>query len=590
MHRLLFVALLLATPARAGEPVPAGDPAGAGRAALVDAGRLPTLAVAHTRWLYLGHLPPEKRQVWWQVLSRHVNGLSLRPRIVRPPVVLADGSVRDGLSVPAALWPTALLLRVDTLAYGPRFERIWEKLPAVQFRVSVPVEEVTVVTETKRQYGTRYYSDGRGGSYGREEAYDVPVKREVRKVVQKNAAAPWLPVDNLVALEALTGSTRPVVYGDEFLWQTGQQSERDGHGYYDFKGIKTEADFHRIVGFDEKLFEEKFADFIQEVRFAQARSDVLKQGRLVKRFEAIGGAVWATYDNRKAQNVVVKGKAEFRDPRSIVREFTFDGTEQFGLQSNKLWATYAGNNKGEALDSAPDFLGGDALSNHNTKRIEVNISCLRCHKKGGLKNLKPYHQDLYRPPLALVSPDDKELARAQELYFAQLEPLLALDRARYAAAVAETNGLTTEADAEALGDAWAAYDGDVDLARACRELGTTPDEFRAAVRAYLSAPVPAGDMVLGNWLLAEPESLGVDSWHADYPAAQVALVSWRAMTEAGFRPDAGTVAQRDEWARTRGFVPCVEKGDKLYGRDEACRLAGFDWTRWRPTAPARKAG
>lgn len=575
-----------------------GGPAAAVRLAVADANRLPPKLAKYMRYGLLAHLPPGSRQAWWQAASGQSNGMSFNNRIIPLTVILDDGTVLLGTNVKKEDWGRVLMVRWNLLDYDPELKVwpvVWEKLPSPHFMTLVAKTFLVRDPKATQEYG--YFvskATGRFVHIDYQKGKDDPLLRwvvverrpittKVRKIRVASFQAPWLPEKKLLVLTRLTGSQVPVVYADWWLWQVGIQNNRDPAGYYDFNDIKDEETFHLRCGLDRKEFEKKFKAFLREVRAAQATSDVLRHGRVFFRLTSLGGSVWGSLDNKVAINRFIRNKGDFRDPVQVLDKKLFknDGTEQFGHNACGWWLTYAGNGDGQRLNGAPDFLGYDKLTNHNTSIIEVNVSCLRCHTDGGLKDLKPYHQDLYSDPrIRLLSPDYGKLQEATDQYFTDLKPFLTLDRARYEIAVKQATGLTASEYAKVLGDCFAEYDADVTFERACRDLGSTLEEMDPAIQAYLTQPT--GDQALANWLRPKEKQVHIDvfNWHSYFPVAMLALESYRAGKRAGYKVPNILTPECQAWTRKRGRPPAFQKGEKLLSWYEMVKECEFDWSKW----------
>ena len=247
------------------------------------------------------------------------------------------------------------------------------------------------------------------------------------------------------------------------------------------------------------------------------------QPRRIARFEKLGGGIWFTFDNELAEG-------ETNPLETIGDGFQFTATEQIGHLPNGMLAYYLGNEKGERQNSAPDFVGHDKTSTNNVAKIEIGLSCVRCHSNGGLQDVRDWIKKQYRPPVELQSPDYEKLVEAKRAYFRRMEPDLKKDRERYAAALLEATGLKPEAYSLAVGNVWKAYadaDDAVDLARAAREFGVTKQHLQTAFRWYRSVP-GRGLSVLDMYIHEEKEqeAVPVDQFNARYALGQHALQLW----------------------------------------------------------------
>ena len=473
--------------------VPAPDSAVSRAAA--DLARLPADIRPLIRYLWLSS-PEKDRKDWLKVLNFHVNQLSSEPDIQQLAVVAPD------------------LLRLNVVDYA--WDRtVWEKLGEGDpyFHVKLTGEARFVSPKPERTFtkrdGTLWFSDG--------ERWFSEAEWQAKRIrVPAISAAPWLPEREIRALIQGTASQSPILTGEWFFYRTAIQTERDVNnpGYYQFLGVKDQKSFEKLIGHNAKTNPK----FLRELREAVAISGIARQSRRIERIEKVGGGYWRTFDNRLA--------VEDRNPLRILNgKFKYDASEVFAHLPNGLWAMALWNSKGELQDNAPDFVGFDHTSTSNDGRINVPLSCIRCHSKAGLQNIHGWVRNLVRPPLALQSPDYARLKVLKSQYLRLIDPFLAADRLRHATAVYECNGLDPQSNARLFGQAWMRYaDTPLDLEAAARELGVSKETFRKALFGYNGA-TGASDTVLSMYLRPEKDQEGIprEQWLEAYPVAQLVI-------------------------------------------------------------------
>lgn len=474
--RLAIVILFLTAGAKAAEY----PPDVAYRYAAADVRKLPAAEQPQARYFWLGNLPPEDREDWCRVLSGHVNTISTEGEIVKPAVV-------PGTQLS--------LLRINVGDYGKAWKTQWERLAEVDPWFHVAQEQEW--------------------DYGAYDAYNrwVP-KYGVKRVASQ---APWLTEtkesqQDLKALSELTQSNVPVVRGDWFLKQTAIQSERSP-GYYDFLGLKTQADFFKLVGFDAKLASGR------ELREAVSKSGVAKQPRRIERQATVGGGLWRTFDNKKA----LDRKGDQRNPeRTLNDDFKFDASEEFGPGPNGFMIFFLANAEGERQDSAPDFVGHDKTTTSNDGRIHIGLSCIRCHGQStGINDIDYWARGLFQPPLKLIATDEEEFRKLRRQYLKTMEPHIEDDRRVYDRAVLQATGVGVQAWSRSYARAWKQYeDSPADAARAARDWGMEEAEFKKRLLMTLEKHGQV-DTVLGAFIRGK--SIETDQYEEITPLVYMAL-------------------------------------------------------------------
>jgi hypothetical protein len=416
--------------------------------------------------------------------SGGINSLSLSRRVVPPVVIMKDGEPRAFNTIGEAEWSDAVLLRLNIRHYG----------------------------QSRRQFDLL-------GDPDREPYFHIWLYRpDERKYVR--AFAPWLveplnskPEDKARYLEALVGLVRltgncscPIVEGRNFVWQTAIDFDRgtevkDGIvvnvdnsvGYYGWLGIKDQKTFEKLVRLDRSL---------NPYREVVSSSEISVEARAIERYGR-GDGTWFTYDQ-----VNQRGIGNRNPIAQILRDkFLFDGVEIIGPLDNGMRATYAGNNKGQAFQSAPDGIGYHHQTFSNDGKIHVGyMVCWACHDKvagnGGLHPFKPYFRELYADlgPAAFASEyKGKVKEELDEQYLTPLDPFADNDKRQYAAALEQCTGVAPHEFAAAVVGTFKSFDLDLDLEDAASEYGVAEDELILALKVQLRS-TGIIDNVNANWI------------------------------------------------------------------------------------------
>ena len=481
---------------KANEPLPVITPEKVFIDATADAIKLGKDA-RYYRWISLWNLPTEKlAELFRRVQTVHVNELS-RESLIVPPVLVSGHLLR---------------LYLDDYRIDPN---VWEQLADAQpvgeplFHIPAEVEEVSEVLEDTEPY------IGKDGKLYKGKW----VKKKTGKKKISSALAPWLAetkegAEAVATLVKLTQSQAPVVSADWFLYQTAIQVDRVP-GYYDFLGIKDEKTFQQLVGFVDN---KKLVDpgFLQSLRSAVGVDlEVTLQARRLEQHRAVGGGYWRSRDVRLANN-------KSNPLRVLDDALVFDASEQFGGLPNELWATGIFNQQGVRQDSAPDFIASDKESTSRDARVHVCKSCNVCHANGGLKAIDDWIRNVEdSPPNQLQALDKRQLLDLKQQYTRSLEDALNPDRARADRAVGRcVEGWKWKDWAKALEQAWEwAVDTPVDIKRAARDCGTTPEELRKGLEKY-KEETKFIDPVLSAFTRPKPARMQVEIWWEAIPLAQ----------------------------------------------------------------------
>jgi hypothetical protein len=475
----VLAALLAVGLAAAGPAQPGGDlsPPEAARLAHADARALPAGVAARSRWLWLGHRPVEDRALAFQVLSGHLNGLS-RTSAPRAPTVVP-------LSAGA-------LVRLHLDDYGWD-DAAWERLAGQDPYFRQAVEEVVDWP------GGVWPGDGK--HYGRGAfPWQKRVVRDGFWLAEGEADAA-----RLVELRALSHSEAPLAHAGWLLAETAAQDGR-AVGYYDMLGVKSQADWERLVRFDAGL-----ATDLERNRVL-AFSGITLQPRRVEQTRTTLGVLWRTFDQKK-------GVDRNNPLRLLDNDFRFAATEQFAPLPNGLPTWLLADDKGRLQAKAPDDVVRGDHTDPLEGRLHVGISCWRCHFLGeaedGFKELAALK------PGRLYAADHAKLVELERRYKTDLTRAVRETRQLYREAIAEaTAGLKPAAFVKAYGRDYAEHvHARMDLARAARELGVAAVTLRAAC-AKLDA---AGQLDPVLSILLDGGAVGRVQFEEVIPQAHAAL-------------------------------------------------------------------
>lgn len=465
---LAALALIIAQPPE--KPV---TPSEVVAAALADAKSLPAGLAARTRYLDARAFPPALRGDAHGVLAYHCNGLSRESKRVPPR------------RVSAWLWAVNL----DDYRWDAK---TWEELRKVNHYYAIRVEQAAPKAVKKTRQVLKYDQYGRG--YYANEEYTEEVQGEVK---QEAIPAPWLPAADMTALVALTGSATPVVRADQFLFLTGAQADRKGHGYYDWLGLKSRKDAEELAALDR----EKAAKAYRELAAIVPVSGVALNNRQLFRYATITGAWWESRD-------ALASTAKKNAVANLLEDYEHDAEEIVFTLPNGLPGYYLSDAKGVQVDAVPDGIAPDHRSTNNDRRIHVGYSCVACHVDGGLRPMRDFARKLYNPEtgvsLAAVAADPAKARRLESVYLGPLQKNYDRDAGDYAEAVEDVSGLKPAALAKAYEAAWSRYiDDPVTLGSAAAECGVTADELKTRLRAYAKAKGVI-DPVLVGYLTDDP--------------------------------------------------------------------------------------
>jgi hypothetical protein len=442
----------------------------------------------------LDNKPAKDRASAIRILRGHLQHLNRQADFVPLHVVAGMGEALLRLCIADGGWPREL----------------WEALADEDpyFHVTLAGGKEEKIT---RPWPGGVYSDGKYYAPGSFSTYEL-----VKGKGEKRALAPILAQTPrhkaaLKTLIELSQSQAPILRADWFFNQTAAAVDRKTN-FYSFTGLKTQDDFERLIGFDRKLAE----PFI-ELRDAIAKSNITLRPRAIARFSALGGGYWATFDFK-----VPKDK---KNPLRIIGrdiELQHDASELYGLNPCGFWVAIAADGKRKVQDAVPDAVASDHHRQGNDSRIHPNVSCVRCHRQGGLQSLDgAWYRNLVSKGNTFNFPNFEDSIQFRQQYVSRrLEPFLARDRAIYAASVLQVTGLTTEQYADAYAAFWSEYeDAHVDAAWAARDLGVSVEVLKGAVARQKL--LLKSDPVLAA--LAGGDSVDIREWEASVQLAYTAV-------------------------------------------------------------------
>jgi hypothetical protein len=450
-------------------------------AALQDARRLGPAAVG-VRYLTVYNVAELRRPELRQVLDFWVNSLSREAEIVRA----------------VAVTPTLLRINIFDYSWNPKtFDALANEDPFFHVQLKVGVGA----------FAKAYFPAEAGSKAG---WYDATFKEA--KVI--SAIAPWLPAVEAAELVALTQTAAPILRADWFLSRVAVQAGRKGTGYYDWFELKKRADFEKLVAFDLKASQ----GVKREVAGIVARSGVSNFPRQIFRFQSVTGGYWVTRDvlddNKDARNAL----------RQLDGDLAHQAEEIYGVLPNGLFAFYLSDAAGVQQDTAPDKIGSDKTAPGNDGRIHAGKSCVVCHTTG-LNVIADWSRRAFSGDIKLTSPDPDKARRLKQLYLGELQEKFSDDVSSYVKVLRRVNGLTSEANAKAVGRVWEAYvERDVLPRDVAPEFGLTEEDYLSKLRAAYKAN-PLADVVLASHLSRPPIAIRQDDWEQLFPLVAGTVLS-----------------------------------------------------------------
>jgi hypothetical protein len=400
-------------------------------AALVHAQNVSPEVVRQTRYLTLYNVVPQRRDELYRTVNFVTNSTS-RERVIRRV---------------ERVTATLLAVNIEHFAFEPgardEWTRAWDVLAAAEpyfavwFAGSSSSLEVTRATN----------GDQRG-------------EMTTRQVAQK--------------LQALTGSSRPLVRADYFV--VSAMSTLGGGVYYELAGIPiTEEKWFQLTGMDLKT--------VTRVRAMEganlSRSGVTGKPRRIVRLQSALGGSYHTLDSATSGGS--------RDPLQlpIAADGTFrmqyDAGEYIAPAPNGMLRYALYDAAGNRQDAVPDKIAKDDSDSAGDGILQAAVSCVRCHVEGGLRPFACDFAGLLDSGVELRSTRKELLVRCMEFYDQErLQRRVAFDRQSYEMAVQRAVGQSSLHAAAEFAAVYRrfAYQ-QVSLEEAAREVDVAPAAFSA---------------------------------------------------------------------------------------------------------------
>lgn len=340
------------------------------------------------------------------------------------------------------------------------------------------------------------------------------------KVVTLRGPAGWLDTEASKYLVATLQSEAPIVRADYFIATASLPPV-----YYDLLGLRTLNDYKKLVGFDQR------ADRIKQIRATVVKSGsgglgtpVAYNNRALARTPTFNGAMWQTFDflNNVKENNVVRNFAVNRR----------DAAEWIGNGPNGLQFYFLTDGNDNRVDEGAIAVVHDSTAKDG--RVINGRSCIWCHSTG----IQPFRSHfqlqvgtrLDQSDLGVFDKDPfRKLKLIRDLRRTFKSPdfdeVVKVDCATYTKAVNAANGMTAEDNASLFRRLWVGYrETDVDLARACYEVGLDEDDFKAIVPLKKDG---RDDPVLLQLLLKPPVSIRREHWEEAFPEVMLRAVAFR---------------------------------------------------------------
>lgn len=237
-----------------------------------------------------------------------------------------------------------------------------------------------------------------------------------------------------------------------------------------------------------------------------------------------GGSAWGTFDFRKLD--------EKTDPLENLVPFShdFDAQEWIapiiktdGKRSGAMLAWWLNDAKGNRQDKAPADIVVDSGGLRGPE-IRNTISCYSCHSQGFVAPTVDEYDRFFRAGAQAKAYDKQTLRDIEDFYEADVSGDLKACQTLYASGVDMVCGMTPEKFTAAFVAAVRAYDAEVTLDQAAREVGCTPEELKLSI-AYQSA----NGINVGARLAQLPHGVAIarDRWEELVYNAQIYVKAWR---------------------------------------------------------------
>jgi hypothetical protein len=333
----------------------------------------------------------------------------------------------------------------------------------------------TVLALDLRDFGIDKFVYGR--LQWRDPYFHVPLTKDGKTQDQTvSYFGFWINPKAVTELAKLTKSSVPILRADWFFVETSIQDGRgkpgEGTGYYDFLGVKNRKDFEKLAGLDLKTVAEREGEWIAIVR----DSGVAYHSRQVARLGSFDGGYWVTRD------VLDDGRGDRNAIERLDKDYKHQAEEHYAIGKSGLPIYFLSDAEGNIQDAAPDKIGPDTTRPGRRKRIEICMSCVRCH----LEVLRPFdswiRENVVIPNQALLPKEKAEVLKTK--YFRDLEGKLKRDQQSFADRIKECNGLDPATNAKAYAAAWDRYaETPLTLVDAARECGCSADNLKSALES-----------------------------------------------------------------------------------------------------------
>lgn len=340
------------------------------------------------------------------------------------------------------------------------------------------------------------------------------------KVATLTGPAGWLDVEASKYLVATLQSEAPITRTDFFITKASLPPV-----YYNLLGLKTLDDFKNLVGFDWR------ADRIKQTRATVVKSGsgglatpVAYNNRALARTPTFNGAMWQTFDflTSVKENNVIRNFAVNRR----------DAAEWIGNGPNGLQFYFLTNEQDKRVDEGAIAVVHDSIAKDG--RVLNGRSCIWCHSTG----IHPFRSQFQLQVGARMDQSDlgifdhdpiRQLMVIRDLRRTFSSPnfdeVVKIDCEAYTKAVAAANGLTAEGNASLFRQLWVGYqETDVDIARACYEVGLKEDELKAIIPLKKDGQ---DDPVLLQLMLRPPVSIRREQWEEAFPEIMLRAVTFR---------------------------------------------------------------
>ena len=463
------------------------------KAAAQDVAQQPPEHRPYIRYFDAREFPKEYRKEAKAVFDYHINSISREVKIVK------------SREVTPWLWA----VKIDDYKWD---RKVYEDLLRVNVYHAIPVQIRTPITKTEvviervpvKKYRQVLVSNGYGYVQQNQE-YTEYEERKIEKVVNvkeeiKNdyIPAPWVPAREATFLIEQLQTRVPIFRAGQFVYQTGIQKDRDGHGYYDFLGLgKTLKELDAMIRLDRKGSVEVY----RELGAIVSVSGVALSNRQLFRLQALTGAYWESRD-------VINNSGRKEATGNLLEDFDADAFEIVFTLFNRLPGYYLADKKGDRQDTAPDFIASDQRSTNNDRRVHVGMSCVVCHFDAGLRPIRDWARHIYNPEtgiaLGTLALDKDRARRVESVYLGPLFKNYKKDVEEFAEAIFEASGLKPAELAKAYEVFWSEYiDKPVTLDKAAREIGVNPKDMQETMIAYARRK-RITDTVLAVYLMPEP--------------------------------------------------------------------------------------